>query len=67
MKIAFLNGFLILALLFAGISPTHALTVEKITFADRVLLGGVTLDLHNAALLRYLIFMKAYVAALYLP
>lgn len=45
----------------------HALTVEKVTFAESAQAGPVTLSLHNAALLRYLKVIKAYVAALYLP
>lgn len=45
----------------------HALTVENVTFADSIQAGPATLPLHNAALLRYLKFIKAYVAALYLP
>ncbi|MEI6209044.1 MAG: chalcone isomerase family protein [Desulfuromonadales bacterium] len=45
----------------------HALTVENVTFEDRITIGGSPLPLHNAALLRYLKFIKAYVAALYMP
>jgi hypothetical protein len=45
----------------------HALTIGKVTFAESAQVGPVTLSLHNAALLRYLKFIKAYVAALYLP
>ena len=45
----------------------HALTIEKVTFADSIQVGPAKLSLHNAALLRYLKFIKAYVAALYLP
>ena len=48
-------------------SPAYALTIEKVTFADSVTIGGTPVPLHNAALLRYLKFIKAYVAALYLP
>jgi hypothetical protein len=47
--------------------PVQALTVENVTFADSVTIGGTPVPLHNAALLRYLKFIKAYVAALYLP
>lgn len=50
------------------LSPrAHALTVENVTFADSIQAGSATLPLYNAALLRYLKFIKAYVAALYLP
>jgi hypothetical protein len=45
----------------------HALTTENVTFAESAQAGPVTLSLHNAALLRYLKVVKAYVAALYLP
>lgn len=48
-------------------APLHAATVEKISFADSVTIGGKAVPLRNAALLRYLKFIKAYVAALYLP
>jgi hypothetical protein len=41
--------------------------VEKIQFDDSVSVGGATLPLRNAALLRYLVVIRAYVAALYLP
>ncbi|NVN91296.1 MAG: chalcone isomerase family protein [Desulfuromonadales bacterium] len=47
--------------------PSHALTVEHIPFADRTTIGGKPLPLRNAALLHYLKFLMAYVAALYLP
>ena len=47
--------------------PVQALTVENVAFADSVTIGGTAVPLHNAALLRYLKFIKAYVAALYLP
>lgn len=47
--------------------PARAVTVESVTFADQVAIGETTILLHNVALLRYLKFFKAYVAALYLP
>ncbi|GAC1468516.1 MAG: chalcone isomerase family protein [Desulfuromonadaceae bacterium] len=50
------------------LSPrVHALTIENVTFADSVSVGSKPVPLHNAALLRYLKFIRAYVAALYLP
>jgi hypothetical protein len=58
---------LLLALYFIFPSPSHALTVENITFADSTTIGEKPVPLRNAALLRYLKFIKAYVAALYLP
>ena len=58
---------LLLALNFMILSPANALTVENITFADSTTIGGKPVPLRNAALLRYLKVIKAYVAALYLP
>jgi hypothetical protein len=45
----------------------RALTIENVSFADSVTIGGTPVPLRNAALLRYLKVIKAYVAALYLP
>ncbi|MSN24692.1 MAG: hypothetical protein GJV46_02365 [Geobacter sp.] len=57
-----------LLIALASLPPhAHALTVENVTFADSIQPGPAALKLHNAALLRYLKFIKAYVAALYLP
>ena len=50
-----------------GAGTSHARVVEKVRFDDSVAVGGATLPLRNAALLRYLKFIRAYVAALYLP
>ena len=50
-----------------GAERSHARSVEKIHFDDSVSAGGTTLPLRNAALLRYLKVIRAYVAALYLP
>lgn len=58
---------LLLALMLITPGPSHALTVENITFADSTTIGGKPVPLRNAALLRYLKVIKAYVAALYLP
>lgn len=44
-----------------------ALTVENVTFTDRINIAGQPVPLRNAALLRYMKFIKVYVAALYLP
>lgn len=56
-----------LALLVMAPSLAIALTVENAAFAESIQAGPVTLPLRNAALLRYLKIIKAYVAALYLP
>jgi hypothetical protein len=57
---------LLFALAFAPL-PARAMTVEGINFAPEVRIGDATVPLRNAALLRYLFVLKAYVAALYLP
>jgi len=56
----------LLALAFAPL-PARAITVEGVTFAREARIGDATVPLRNAALLRYLFVLKAYVAALYLP
>ncbi|RNC67789.1 MAG: hypothetical protein ED859_13050 [Desulfuromonadales bacterium] len=60
----------ILCLLCLTLLPpvaANARTVQGVAFADSVKAGDAPLRLHNAALLRYLKVIKAYVAALYLP
>lgn len=58
----------ICSLLLTGFVPEpRAMTVENVVFAEQVDIGGRPLPLRNAALLRYLRLIKAYVAALYLP
>ena len=59
--------FLVFLVLAAVPRPARALTVEGVTFAPEVRIGAATVALRNAALLRYLVVIKAYVAALYLP
>lgn len=54
-------------ILLATATFAGAITVENVTFADSTSINGKTVPLHNAALLRYLKVIKAYVAALYLP
>lgn len=56
---------LIVALHLAG--PARAAEIEGVRFADRHRAGDVTLDLNCTGLLRYKVFLKAYVGALYLP
>ncbi len=51
--------------LFFSARPVHAAVVEGVTFSDRLSVEGRDLELRGAALLRYKIFLKAYVAALY--
>jgi Chalcone isomerase-like len=61
--------FPIIIFLCACATPSsgNALTIENVTFAESIQAGTTTVPLRNAALLRYLKFIKAYVAALYLP
>ncbi len=63
--------FLFLLLLWGlqMVSPCsmQARTVEQVSFAQQVTIGGRSVPLRNAALLRHLLVIKAYVAALYLP
>jgi hypothetical protein len=47
-------------------SPAGAAEIEGVRFADQVRSRDVTLQLRCAGLLRYKLFIKAYVAALYL-
>jgi hypothetical protein len=58
---------LVTFLRFSVPEVAHALTVENIPFADSTTIGGKPVPLCNAALLRYLKVIKAYVAVLYLP
>lgn len=52
--------------LLAGAGTADAMKIEGVEFAPRVRASNATLDLYNAALLRYRVFIKAYVGALYL-
>jgi hypothetical protein len=58
--------FLVAALLMPP-NSARAMTVQGVTFAESVRENDTVLRLHNAALLRYLKVIKAYVAAVYLP
>jgi hypothetical protein len=49
-----------------GAGAAAAMKIEGVEFASQVRVSSATLDLHNAALLRYRLFIKAYVGALYL-
>jgi hypothetical protein len=57
-------GALVIAL--ATSSPGGAAEIEGVRFADQVLSRDVRLQLRCVGLLRYKLFIKAYVAALYL-
>ena len=50
-----------------GVVPDQSLVVDGVAFARRYAGEGVSLRLHNAALLRYKVFFRGYVVGLYLP
>ena len=59
---------LVLALLiFQPPGNAAALTIENVTFPDRISIENQQLPLRGSALLRWLSIFKVYVAALYLP
>lgn len=47
--------------------PAKAQTIENVTFAASTDIGGKSVPLRNAGLLRYMKVIKVYVSALYLP
>jgi len=47
-------------------SGAHARAIEGVDFEDRIDLGDTQLTLHGTGLLRYRVFIRGYVAALYL-
>ena len=55
-----------LALTWASAAPAGAATVEGVDFADHTEWNGTRLRLNGAGVFRYRIFIKGYVAALYL-
>jgi hypothetical protein len=58
---------LLAALLVAAPPPASATSLEGVTFERGLVAHGAPLALRGAALLRYRVVIKAYVAALYLP
>jgi hypothetical protein len=67
-RFACLSSILLLAaVIIMSPGSARAMTVQGVTFAETVRAGNTVLTLHNAALLRYMKFIKAYVAAVYLP
>jgi hypothetical protein len=59
-------ALLALGILLTAYARAGALEIEGVAFPAEYRTGDVRLVLQNAALLRYRIFIKAYVAALYL-
>jgi hypothetical protein len=53
-------------LCLTSVHPLWSAEIEGVTFADSYRVGTTLLKLRNVGLLRYRIFIKAYVAALYL-
>jgi hypothetical protein len=61
-----LAGMLLLPLLTIPPSMSHAAEIEGVFFPKRYDIHGTSLILHGVGLLRYRIFFKGYVSALYL-
>ncbi|MCU0558734.1 MAG: chalcone isomerase family protein [Desulfobacterales bacterium] len=59
--------FLAIFHLAAGGWHAQAAVVEGVRFSARIQAGDADLKLSGAGLLRYMVFIKAYVAAFYLP
>ncbi|RPJ72122.1 MAG: hypothetical protein EHM15_09885 [Desulfobacteraceae bacterium] len=53
--------------LAASPAASGTVVVEGVRFAETVAAGDAALSLRGAGLLRYMVFIKAYVAAFYLP
>ena len=51
----------------AGFAAPQPATVEGVAFRPEVAAGDAALRLRGCGLMRYMVFIKAYVAALYLP
>lgn len=57
---------LVLVLVFCAQQPALAAEIEGVRFAERLRVGEAELHLRGTGLLRYRIFIKGYVAAIYL-
>jgi hypothetical protein len=64
---ATLVGVIVFSILSGVSAAPEPATVEGVTFSREVRAGDSTLALHGCGLLRYMVFIKAYVAAFYLP
>jgi len=64
---ATLVGVIVFSILSGASAAPQAATVEGVTFSREVRAGDSTLTLRGYGLLRYMVFIKAYVAAFYLP
>ncbi len=66
----FLPALLSVTLCLTGLvatDPIHAAEIESVTFADELVARNTELDVFGVGLMRYRYFIKAYVAALYMP
>jgi len=64
---AALAGMMVFWMLSGVSAAPEPATVEGVTFSREVRAGDSTLALRGYGLLRYMVFIKAYVAAFYLP
>jgi hypothetical protein len=64
---AALAGMMVFWMLSGVSAAPEPATVEGVTFSREVRAGDSTLMLRGYGLLRYMVFIKAYVAAFYLP
>jgi hypothetical protein len=64
---ATLAGMMVFWMLSGISAAPEPATVEGVTFSREVRAGDSTLALRGYGLLRYMVFIKAYVAAFYLP
>jgi len=63
----FLSIAAMVAIILLSAGPSaHAVTVEGVTFAETYQVEDIELHLRGSGLLRYLVFIKAYVGAFYL-
>jgi hypothetical protein len=62
-----LVGVIVFSILSGVSTAPQAATVEGVTFSREVRAGDSDLPLRGYGLLRYMVFIKAYVAAFYLP
>ena len=64
---ATLVGVIVFSILSGVFAAPQAATVEEVTFSREARAGDSTIALRGYGLLRYMVFIKAYVAAFYLP
>ena len=63
----FLHCFLFTLVLILLVSPSlHGAQIEGVNFEDTAVISGKTATLRGTGLLRYMLFIKAYVGAFYL-